>query len=212
MEDKPNHSRNIKLYKDYYAEGFDVCKRKSIELYPGLTVLVGCNGCGKTTLMRQIKQRLDEAEISYIDFDNLHEGGANARSKYGFYGDMDFVATSFCSSEGENIILNMGKLAGEIGTFIRKNQSITELWIFLDAVDSGLSIDNIIEIKTYLFDTIFEDNPNRDIYIIAAANEYELASGEKCFDVYNGEYISFKDYAQYRAFVLNSREIKNRRS
>ena len=211
MGDKKNHSRTIELYKDYYAEGFDICKRKNIELHPGLTVLVGCNGCGKTTLMRQIKQRLDEGEIQYIAFDNLQDGGANARSKYGFYGDIEFLSMSFCSSEGENIILNMCKLAGEIGRFVRENSDIKELWIFLDAVDSGLSIDNIVELKTYLFDTIFEDNPNRDIYIIAAANEYELASGEDCFDVYAGKYVRFDSYDSYRKFILKSREIKNKR-
>ena len=206
-----NHNRKFKIPRNYYAEGFDFCSKTAVSFKPGLTVLVGCNGSGKTTLLRIIKDDLIESDTPHIAFDNLHEGGSNQVSKQGFYGNFDYVANAFCSSEGENIILCMGQIASQIGTFIRKNPSVPELWIILDAVDSGLSIDNINELKTHLFQLILEDNRNRDVYIVVAANAYELAAGEECFDVQHGKYISFKNYDDYRAFILKSREIKNAR-
>ena len=50
-----------------------------------------------------------------------------------------------------------------------------------------------------------------DTVIVVSANEYEMARGENCFDVYNGKYIKFKDYEEYRQFILDSKEIKEKR-
>ena len=66
-------------------------------------------------------------------------------------------------------------------------------------------------VKKYLFNTIFEDTTGTDVYIVVSANEYELARGENCFDVYNGKYIQFEDYEDYRNFILNTRNIKDKR-
>lgn len=203
--------RKFKIYKDYNDMGCDIYKKGTITINSGVTILVGCNGMGKTTLLHQLKRTLEKDDIPLISFDNLTNGGSNARSKAGFYGDMEFLATSLCSSEGENIVLNLGKLAGEIGRFVKKNKNSPEMWILLDAVDSGLSVDNIVDVKEYLFKTIIDDNPNSDIYIIVSANEYELARNENCFDVYNGKYIKFKDYEEYRDYILNSRKEKDKR-
>ena len=94
--------------------------RSKVAFEPGVTVLIGCNGCGKTTLIRQIKRLLDKEDIPYVAYDNLHDGGSNARQKAGFYGDVEFMATSMCSSEGENIVLNMGNMARSMGGLTRK--------------------------------------------------------------------------------------------
>ena len=94
--------------------------RTSATFEPGVTVLIGCNGCGKTSLIYQIKRQLEKEDIPFVHYDNLHHGGSNARQKAGFYGDVEFMATSMCSSEGENIVLNMGNVAREMGTLTRK--------------------------------------------------------------------------------------------
>ena len=51
-------SRKIKTWKDPYDEGFSTCRRKEIEINPGVTVLVGCNGAGKSTLLHNIRDEL----------------------------------------------------------------------------------------------------------------------------------------------------------
>ena len=86
-----------------------------------------------------------------------------------------------------------------------------ERWILLDAIDSGLSVDNVVDVKELLFKTILEHNFGKEIYIVVSANEYELARNEKCFDVYNGKYIKINNYEEYRDFILKSKEEKNER-
>lgn len=227
-------SRKFTLMKDYYDEGFDLYKKKTVTINSGVTVLVGCNGIGKTTLLHQIKTRLEKDNIPYIGFDNLKDGGHNSVSEAGFCGDFAFLVTAIQSSEGEKIVMNMGKLASRLGDFVKAgkekntynalaevftraasgNEKVEipkERWILLDAVDSGLSVDNIVDIKEQLFKTILEHNYGNEIYIVISANEYEMARGEQCFDVYNGRYVTFKDYEEYRDFILKSKEWKYER-
>ena len=235
MERDDDMNREFTLIKDYYDDGIDIYKKKTILIKPGVTVLAGCNGIGKSTLLRQIKNILKKNNIPCIKYDNLTEGGEEARSKAGFFGDFQFLATASQSSEGENIIMNMSNLARDIGDFVRSGKNSeeekfdriprvlngemqkeehgipNERWILLDAVDSGLSVDNIVDIKEQLFKTILKYNYGNEIYIIISANEYEMARDEQCFDVYNGKYVKFTDYEEYRDFILKSREWKNQR-
>lgn len=229
-------SRKFKLPKDYFGEGIELWKKRTITLNPGVTVMVGCNGIGKTSLLRRIEYTLKDEKIPFIKYDNLHDGGSNARSAASFYEDFAFMATSMCSSEGENIVMNLGRIASRLKNFIEtgvdnddfkrldrafarifdkesddKKIESNERWILLDAIDSGLSIDNINDVKELLFKTVIDDNPYRDVYIIVVANSYEMARNEQCFDVRNGKYIKFDDYEDYRNFILKSKEWKDER-
>lgn len=217
--------RKFKLEREYYEEGEKIFKKSSITIQPGITVLVGCNGAGKTTLLKQIEHDLNVEKIPCVKYDNLHEGAGNAVSEAAFYEEFGLVAELMSSSEGESISLNVGIFATKLRRFIETGKTKSRLpilcennnenesnerWILFDAIDSGLSIDNIIEIKD-LFDLIIEDGAGKDVYIIVSANAYELARGEQCFDVYNGKYVTFSDYEDYRNFILKSREEKNQR-
>lgn len=230
-------SRKFKITKRYYDDNYDLYKKRSITINEGVTVLVGCNGSGKTTLLRQMKEQLKKENIPVISFDNLKDGGSRAVSSAGFYGDFSFMSAALCSSEGESIVLSISKLASTLRTFIHTGEGQTERdmfyrsfvkvikndtfeekkeipnerWILLDAVDSGLSVDNIVDLKEFLFKTILEDDFDDSVYIVVSANEYELCRGENCFDVYNGKYVKFSNYERYRNFILKSREIKEAR-
>lgn len=233
-------SRKFKVEKRYYDEDYNLYKKRSITINEGVTVLVGCNGSGKTTLLHQIKSQLKKENIPVVSFDNLHDGGSRGISAASFHGDFGFMATAMSSSEGENIILSISKLASTLRAFIQTGESQidsdrfsrsfakalwgdennkeeekkeipNERWILLDAVDSGLSVDNVVDLKECLFKTILEDNFDGSIYIVISANEYELCREENCFDVYNGKYVKFSSYEKYRKFILKSREIKDQR-
>lgn len=199
-------SREFKIDKDFYIEGEIIFNKDEFIIEPGLTVLVGCNGSGKTSLLNGIKETLENENIEFIYFDNRTQGDDRAVSHAGFIGDFDFLASAVMSSEGENIMLNLGKTVEKIGKKLRNN--LSEFWILMDAVDSGFSIDGILDLKN-VFNLILNDNRNTDIYIVAAANCYELANNESCFDVTNCEYISFKDYDEYKQFIINSRKLKD---
>lgn len=228
-------SRKFKLPKDYLGDGVELWKKRTIVINPGVTVLVGCNGIGKTSLLHCIKNQLKKENVPCISFDNLHDGGSNARSEAAFHENYGLVASLMCSSEGESIVINMGMLASKLRHFVEKGddgdrinklamafakingekmeeqEESNERWILLDAIDSGLSIDNIVDVKEYLFKTILENNFGKEIYILVVANEYEMAHGEDCFDVHNGKYVKFTDYEDYRNFVLKSKEWKDKR-
>lgn len=203
--------RNFSISRDPWDNGECIYKNNCITIRPGITVLVGCNGAGKSTLIRQMKQQLITQNIPMIAYDNLNDGGDRAKSSAGFFGDIQFLATAILSSEGENIMMNIGNFVKKLGAFMRRNQDASEMWVFLDAVDSGFSIDNIDECKHFLYDVVLKDAADRNVYIVISANAYEFARGEACFDVQSGLYVQFYDYEDYRNFVLNTRAEKDAR-
>ncbi len=203
-------SRTFNIPKKPYDNAI-LYKKKEVTIEPGVTVFVGCNGAGKTTLLYGIKEQLKRDGIPCFCFDNRAEGGSHSVSKAGFYDDMGLLAALLVSSEGEQIMTNLGEKAAEIGGFMRKYGGSKEAWILFDAVDSGFSVDNIVELKELLFKTILEDSGGREVYIVCTANCYEMCNSENCFDVYKGEYINFKDYEEYRTFILASRKQKDKR-
>lgn len=207
-----NSSRTFKIDKDYCGVGCPIYKKSTITINTGLTVLVGCNGIGKTTLIMQLKDKLKNDKTPFVHFDNLRDGGASARSMAGFRNDFSFLATAAFSSEGENIFMNMSRFAKQITMFVSQNDGYgKELWIFMDAIDSGYSVDNIIDIKNFIKLILKDYGEKNDIYFIVSANEYELARDEECFDVYRGKYVRFDSYDDYRKFILKTREEKDKR-
>lgn len=207
-------SRTFRFTRDPYEDKDYIYNKATFTFEPGVTVLVGCNGSGKTTLLKHIENKVKNDKNSIlVKYNNLHDGGSNAISKAGFYGDMSLMATLVNSSEGESIMTNLNTIAAQIGRAVRENKDNNkDLFILLDAIDSGFSVDNILDLKEYLFETILKDcNEKRDVYIICSANEYELCNGEKCFDVQNAKYMEFKNYEEYREFILNSRKNKDKR-
>lgn len=50
--------RKFTLSNTWYGGDDNIFKNNTLEVNTGITVLVGCNGIGKTTLLHQIKQNL----------------------------------------------------------------------------------------------------------------------------------------------------------
>lgn len=207
--------RSFKIDKCPHDDDTKLYEKTTFEINPGLTVLVGCNGAGKTTLLRYIKENLKDNNIPFITWDNtsFEDSHNGAKSLAGMNGDVSTLASLMICSEGESINIRISEFAKKLGYFcLNKYKNNPEIWILVDALDSGFSIDNIIDVKDDLFKIIMESKPaNQDIYIVASANAYELARGEKCFDVHNLKYIEFKNYEDYRNFVIESRKIRDGR-
>lgn len=205
-------SRKFKLSNDWYGEdGINIFGKTYITINPGLTVLVGCNGAGKTTLLRQIFQSLENKDIPVMLHNNMSDGERELKSRAAFYGDFEMVARIMASSEGENIVNVMETIAHKMGEMARHNPEAKELWYLFDAIDSGLSVDNVVDIKEVLIRLVIDQEKDKDVYFVISANEYELARNERCFDVMNCKYITFKDYEDYREFILKSKEHKLKR-
>lgn len=205
-------SRRFKIEREYYEDGMLLYKKQHATFEPGLTVLIGCNGCGKTTLIKQIKREVqDKLKLPCVYYDNVNKGGKSSMSEALFFNDMSFAASMFSASEGEGIALNLQKVAAQIGYMFKSYSNSEEYWILLDAIDSGLSVDAVTDVKEYLFKTVFEEFTDKNIYIIVSANEYEMARGEKCYDTVNCRYVNVKTYERYRNIVLKSRNFKDER-
>lgn len=210
-----------------------IFNRKNIEIQPGVTVLVGCNGAGKSTLIHAMQDELKKNNIEYLNYDNLHDGGNRSVSNAMFYDDVRFAASVMCSSEGEAITLNIMNLGENIVYYLKHGKTkrtrldimlenienadskkkeetaSQERWIFFDAVDSGLSIDNVLDFKEFVLDPIVKNNSN--VYVIISANSFEMVNGEQCLDVYNGQYCTFDNYEEYKKFICKTRERKEKR-
>lgn len=208
----------FKLHKDCWECG-DLYNKCSHTFNKGLTVLVGCNGAGKTTTIMQIREKLIADNRPVFRFDNITNGGSNLYQGLleGYHpGGVSALSTLACSSEGEKIQQNMVIKAktGLKKAIEKANESgDKELFLLFDAVDSGASIDNIIEMKDF-FKLIIQDQKERndiDVFVIVSANSYEMANGEACYDIGHNKYVTFKNYDDYKKFILKSRKFKNRR-
>ena len=204
--------KKFNLQPEAYEEGTKLFAKKTVTIEPGVTVLVGCNGAGKTTMLRQIKGQLKSESAHFHCFDNHADGDRSAMERYMHYGNTKMFATMAFASEGERIMTVLSEQAANIGSLVRHSGS-EDVYILMDAVDSGFSIDNVDQLKELLFETAIEDHESRGgkVYIIVTANSYEMARGEDCIDVISCNHIRFADYEEYRSFIIDSSKKKEER-
>ncbi len=196
-------------------------KPKKSKLEPGVTMIIGSNGVGKTTFLNQVYSIFSEHTWEKISKNDL------IRDLYGVYlysNDYEekFACDSWlngsnsnkCSllasyhegSEGQNMMLFLEQKMYDIGNFVRKCRQGSKKGVILlfDGLDSGLSPDNINIIKTQLLDFIVKEenklNDEFEVYILCTSNSYELCSGYRCYSI--GDY-KYKNVSSYEEFVSN---------
>ncbi len=202
--------RRFSIKKYPYNNYSQVFLKSHITLKPGLTVLVGCNGSGKSTLLQIIRDDVAERGIPYLYYDNI--SGSERRMEFtDKFGMVGTVPSSVVDAYRESVELNLGQLAGELGVFVHeKHRDDKEIWILIDASDSGFSIDSISMLKSGLFDSILAHKPEaQDVYLVVSANQFEMCRGERCFLVQEGKYATFRNYEKYRKYILQSRETRS---
>ena len=91
-------SKTFTLERDYYEDKIYIYKHKNMTIESGITVLVGCNGSGKTTFIDHIERQLKKEKIPVIKFNHLHDGGRNSMSEDLYNDDYSFLANSWSSS------------------------------------------------------------------------------------------------------------------
>ena len=84
------------------------------------------------------------------------------------------------------------------------------MWILLDAIDSGLSIDNLVNLRDF-FQCVLDDQKDRHIYIVVSTNSYELTEDANCFDVISGRYVDIDSYDDFKKAIMASYEKKKKR-
>lgn len=227
--------RTFQIGTDPNETGYRMYKIKNATIESGVTVLVGCNGSGKTTLLNEIKYQLKKKSIPFVHFDNLYDGGSNLVSNSIYNNNLGMAATAWTSSEGEKIVMSVGNLAVQLKRFVesggekdgKRDNRIArifaredepafenptkELWVLIDATDSGLSIDNVRDVKDLLH-LVEKDAFSKGYtpYILISANEYEMCRNEWCYSVQDGRYLQFFSYGDYSDFIMETRAYKDR--
>lgn len=199
-----------KLDKDPYDDRVLFTGKLNREISPGFTVLVGCNGSGKTTVLNYIKDKYKHDDnYKIFSWSNTKDKSISKDAMLESQ-NYDILASLAFSSEGEEINTNIGILASRIGRFKGKNED-KNLIVLLDGIDSGLSIDLIDEMKDFFKNLVIPDveKEGRECYVIVTANEYELACDEHCIDARSGKEITFDSYEEYRKYILHSRKLKD---
>ena len=206
---------NFKISKDYYCSNVKMYEKSSVEIKPGLTILVGCNGAGKTTLIQQLKEKCKEFDIPNLSYDQrgLQSSSMLMDKMLNLDGDISGLVNMYASSEGQRIresIYYFGRDYQRFLKTVKKHQN--HLFFFFDALDSGLSVDNIIEFKHDCVEPIIEtcNKANKEAYIIVPCNEYEMARGENCLILPDLTYREIKNYDAYRKIILRSRRKNDR--
>lgn len=203
-------------------------KRESIpikyNINPGITMLIGPNGSGKTTALSQIRSlfstqddlikkwnQIDKNDnirnlySSYL-YDNVYEEKF-AKERWTYSDQMERVAQTFENSEGQDmwdfLYYKIGEIGKVVGKAIKDNKK--GIFILLDGLDSGLSLDVINKIRKDVLEFIIETEKKRsdlEVYIICSANSYEFCNNYDCIDVTNQEHITFTDYEDYSNYFI----------
>lgn len=195
----------FKISKEYY-DGIKLYKKVNIEFNKGVTVLIGCNGIGKTTLLNEIAEICENKDIPYISLDK-NDLNERTMSKYLIRQSYDIVATLFEASEGEKVSINLNVFLGSIREKILKHKN-EEMFILLDSTDSGLDDYSIDELKG-TFELILQDCPNA--YIIVSSNNYAYTIDEPCFQLPDCKYVNINSYDDYKKYIVKSYEYKMER-
>lgn len=203
-------SRTFKIGRCPHEPRLQVYKKAIQSFRPGISILVGCNGSGKSTAFRYIQDILEENDIPVFKYSNFTDGGNTARESALFYGKLNLLAEQITSSEGENIVINIGTMAQKLESFVKRNKEKGELWILLDAIDSGLSIDYIEEVKDFLHNQLIDKLTDIDLYILISTNNYELCIGEACYNIQECQYVKIDSYEKFKKIVKKTRENKSR--
>lgn len=183
-----------------------------LNLEPGVTCFVGPNGAGKTTLLTQLKEYAKSNGFHLWEYSNFADG-PHEDYRYLQTGQSKMFATAAFSSEGEKVAIHFAGRVGEMGNAIRTAALAGEpIFVFLDALDSGASIDRAREVLS-LFKTINDDiKSGTEAYILCAVNQYELTKDPvRCVDCRTGKDVSFNTYDEYAKFICTYFETHGKR-
>lgn len=209
----------ISLHPDYYDTGHKLYKYNSVDLLPGITSLVGCNGSGKSTLLRQINDFTNLQKITCISYDDRLQGHSNLMGKLLFEGShLGDLAYMVKASEGERNYFGVGTFLQQLGKTIRscEKHSKSELIVLLDATDSGMSVDNIEELRNTLLDIVIPDanSSHVTLYIVVASNNYEWVHDNRLhvMNIVTGKYLNNLSYSMWKRCVNSTRSYKDKHS
>lgn len=190
-----------------------ILPKKSIDLLPGFTVLIGCNGAGKTTLIDSLYTTCRAMDnVVCLAYNDRAEGGSSLISSFVHKGRMHDAAAMTFSSEGERIVIGLTQFLYKVKKELEDNPG-KDVVILYDAVDSGMSLDCVKEFKQYNHQLLENlKKSRREVYIVVAANSYGMCKDELCFDVSAWKDYYDLTYDDFETVIDKSRIKKDKRN
>ena len=178
-----------------------------LELKPNqITILVGKNGYGKSSLMAGIEEWCKNNNAICVKWSDTEYGRDRGRSTLGFNEDYGGLAGMLFVSEGQAMMTSINKFF--IGNCIKainnRKPGSTMIFLLLDQIDSGLDIHQVNYIKDVIRDTLIKDMHGRvklDVYPILTANSFELVVDEDCVDPITRKHMVFRSLIDYRHYI-----------
>ena len=197
---KNENLRPLQVKNDYLNK--TICTSIS----PGLTIIVGRNGYGKTTFLRSLEEQITEASTPCVSWNDNEYGRSVGKDRMLHADNMAGLASMMCRSEGETMLASFSEFfmvkAGAAVRHCAKHYK-SEIFFLIDQIDSGLDIYQLDEIKDVINNTIIPDLESRHIagYFLMTANSFEVAEGEDCLDPVTGKHYRFDTLAEYRSYI-----------
>lgn len=227
----------------YYDEDY-LFDKDTLTLTDKVTVFVGPNGYGKTTLTKAIKEGLkrqgafdfannthernlsrgfrnaftpdskdtnDAATIGFMAYDSHADDHSNSISSALANDNFMLFALRKESSEGENNLYSLAELFNNAGAVAKDHPNLEQLVLFVDGIDSGLSVDMLdlivrtLDIKIQQVESL---NPNLEVAIVFTTNNYEMTRSLPTFDPTSFEPVSYDSYEDFRADMLAKSTLK----
>lgn len=185
---------------------------KKVEFDTGLTVLIGCNGAGKSTLLKAIAAHCKNRKtLITLHFDNMQEGGHRTLQRLADSSKVEALGAFLFSSEGERLHQSLENFVLKLTRALKNEPKNKAAVVLLDHVDSGFSLDNVQELRSFLAELKNSFEKGRKFYFIVAANSFAMCKGTQSLDVTNFEFRHIETYEDFETTILESRERKNKR-
>lgn len=143
----------------------------------------------------------DTATLGFISYDSHADDHTNTMSSTLVNKDLAQFALRSESSEGQNNLYSMMDLFNNAKAVAKKHQNLEQLIIFVDGIDSGLSVDMIDLIVRTLdvkIKQVEDQNPNLEVAMIFTTNNYEMVRNMIALDPITSESIEYKSYEDFR--------------
>lgn len=147
-----------------------------------------------------------KATIGFLSYDSHDDDYSRTISSNLFNENFEQVALRKTSSEGQNNLLSLADLFDNAQAIAKEHQHLKHLILFVDGIDSGLSVD----ILRFIIDTldnklkqVERHNPNLEAFIIFTSNSYEFVKSLPTIDPVTFEPVSYNSYDDFYQDMLN---------
>lgn len=143
----------------------------------------------------------DKATLGFISYDSHADDHTNTMSSTLANKDLVQFSLRGESSEGQNNLYSMMDLFNNAQAIAKKHQNLEQLIIFVDGIDSGLSVDMIdliIRTLDVKMKQVEDKNPNLEVAMIFTTNNYEMVRDSIALDPITSEPIEYESYEDFR--------------